>query len=79
MSEQLTLEKARRNRSAVDRDKSALASVAQPVDGARNQFFAGAGFAKNEHSGVRPGYDTRVVEHSLHRCTIPENLAEFFR
>src|SRR5579872_5817382 len=59
VSKQLALEQSRRNRGAVEFDESVRLAAAQIVDGARDQFLAGAGFSVNEHRriGGRNGFD----------------------
>ena len=47
VAEQLAFQQVFGNRCAVDFDESSLPPVAEPVQGLRHQFFAGAAFAGN--------------------------------
>ena len=52
VAEELALEQFARDRRAVDPDQRPVAAAARLVDGARDQFLAGAGFAGDQHAGV---------------------------
>ena len=52
VAEELALEQFARDRRAVDPDQRPVAAAARLVDGARDQFLAGAGFA-GDHDGCR--------------------------
>jgi hypothetical protein len=52
MTEQLAFEERVGDRAAVDRDERAAAALAQVMDRARDQFFAGPGLAMDQHRGV---------------------------
>jgi hypothetical protein len=49
--EHVRFEQGLDQRGAVDHDEGAFRMLARPVDGTRNQFLAGAGLARDEHSG----------------------------
>ena len=53
VAKQFRFQKAGRNGSAIDFDESALAARAQIVNGAGDEFLAGAGFAEDQHGGAR--------------------------
>ena len=52
MPEKLALQQASGNGGAIQLHKRALFAPAAIVDGASDQFFAGAGFAKQQDSGI---------------------------
>ena len=65
-----------RNRSAIDFDQGASRALAAFVNGARNQFFAGAGFAQNQHVGFTLGNQRNLIQHFFQRQTFADNVAE---
>ena len=56
VAEQLALEQVGGDRAAVDRHERALAARTEIMDGARDDFLAGAGLAEDEHVGVEGGH-----------------------
>src|SRR5262245_37231005 len=52
VSEQLTLEKARGNRGAIQLDERVVTASAQLMDRSRDQFLARSGLAGNQHGRI---------------------------
>ena len=61
VAEEFGFEQAGGNRGAIHFDEGALFARAEIVDGARDEFFAGAGFAEDENgaAGGRDEFDLR--------------------
>src|SRR5215467_5985189 len=51
--EELALQEAERDRRTIQLDEGSLPASAQIVDGARNEFFAGSGFAQDQDARIR--------------------------
>ena len=49
MAEQFTFSSAFRDGGTIDRDELFIAPVTKVMNGARDQFLAGAGFARNQN------------------------------
>jgi hypothetical protein len=76
VTEQLAFHERGRDGAAVDRDERAVATAAEVVHGARDDFLAGAALAGHEH-GRRAGRDARQQrEHRPHRLRAADDLAE---
>ena len=52
VAEQLAFEQPGGNRGAVQADEGKIPPRTQAVDGARDQFLSGAGFAQDQHGGI---------------------------
>ena len=74
VAEQLALDQAGRNGRTVELDKGALAARTEPVNGARQQFFAGAGLALDEDGGVggRDGFN--LLEHLAQTAALAHDV-----
>ena len=68
MSEKFALEQFARYRRAIDPDQRAMAALAGLVDGARDQFLAGAGFAGDQHAGVGRRHQLDLAQRLLNRA-----------
>jgi hypothetical protein len=64
------------NGRAIDREKRLLRAVAVMVNGAGDEFLAGAAFAGDERGGVAGGDLADELEHLLHRAAAADD-AEF--
>ena len=75
VAEQFGLQQVRREGGGVERDEGLAGARAVPMQGARHQFLAGAGFAgdQHRHAGARQSADG--AKHLLHG----RRLAEQFR
>jgi len=62
---------------AVDGDEGVVFAVAVVVDGAGDEFFAGAGFAADEDAGVGGGGEFDEAEHLLHGGASADDVVEF--
>src|SRR5262249_13916311 len=76
VAEQLALHQAGREGGAVDLDERLVPALAGRVDGACDQFFAGAGLPGNQHGGVRGCDAADLVEHSLESGALADDLLE---
>src|SRR5690348_14527875 len=76
VAEHLALEKACRDGGAVEFDEGGLAARAEIVDGARQQFLAGAGFAVNQNRGVGGGDGFDLFEYGLQRGSLSDDFLE---
>ena len=59
--EELAFEQARGHGSAVERHEGVLAPGAMVVDGARNEFLAGAGLAVDQHGRLGRCHDFHLL------------------
>ena len=75
MAEELALEQFTRDRGAINAHQSGVLARAAVVDGARDEFLAGARFAQDKNAGVgrRDHFDLR--EHFLERGAVAEDGA----
>ena len=73
VAEQLALEQALRDRCAVDRQIRFIVALAVLVNGASNQFLAGAALAGDQRRGIRAGQLADHLEHLLHRLAAADN------
>ncbi len=76
VAEELRLEQVLGDRRGVERDERARGARAVPVQGARHQLLAGAGFAgdQHRHRGTRQAADG--AKHLLHGRRAPEELRD---
>src|SRR5579863_2193719 len=56
-----------RDGGAVEFDKDTIAAKALGVNGARDEFLAGAGFAVDEHTAVGGGHEANLLAQCLNR------------
>src|SRR5215469_7492892 len=76
MAEHLAFQQPGRDRSAIDLDQGALPPLAQVMDCARNQLFAGSGFTADQNGRIRPGYRLDVLQSSLERGARADDFLE---
>jgi hypothetical protein len=76
VAEEFRLEKAGGNRGAIDFDESAFAPRAAIVDGAGDEFLAGAGLAQNEHGGSGRSDQFQLRQSALERGTFSDDFLE---
>jgi hypothetical protein len=76
VSEQLALDQGLGKRSAVDPDEGTCAARAAVMDGAREQLFAGAGLAEQEHGAVSRGDFLDLCQRLAKSGAIAENFVE---
>ena len=75
MAEELALEQFARDRRAIDPDQRPVAAAARLVDGARDQFLAGAGFAC-DHDGRRGRrHQLDLAQRLLDRLALADDAA----
>ncbi len=74
MAEEFGFDQSFRNSAAGDSDKGSLGTGAKVVNGAGDQFLAGAAFAGDENRGVEVGYAADQLIHSLHVGCRAQNL-----
>lgn len=73
VAEQLRLDQRRRNRTAVDRNEGAVATVGSGMDGLGRQFLAASAFAPNQYRRRRtPDLDDGALER-LNRFALADN------
>ena len=72
VAEQLALDQVFGQRAAIDGDERHVASRALVVHGAGHQFLAGAGFAADQHGGVRGGDFRDQLADALHRQAVAD-------
>ena len=76
VAEQLTLQQLIRNGGAVDFDEWLLAAAGLRVDHARDNFFARAAFAADQHRRRGVGHLLDGVLHFFHRGLVPNRPAK---
>ncbi len=76
VAEELALQQAHGNGRAVDLDEGALAPRTAIVNGARDQFFAGAGLAFDEHRGVGGRDGLNLLQYVAQSGTGADNVFE---
>ena len=64
VAEQNRLDQIFRHRAAIDRDERLAPPLARAMDGARHQFLADAGLARDQHRNVRGGRLFGDAQHS---------------
>src|SRR5882762_8151612 len=74
MTKQLRRDQGRRNRRAVYADERLTGTLRVLVYGASNQFFSGAGFARDQHRGIGGGHFHNAGEHALQGWRRSHNL-----
>ena len=65
VAEQLAFEQAGGDGGAIELDEGAVFARARVVDGARQQFLAGAGFAVDQHGGIGGCDGFQLLERGL--------------
>src|SRR6185437_9427446 len=75
VAEQLVLENLLRQRRAVEGEERALGALALRVYGTRDQLFAGARFAEDQHARVRRRHRIDHLVDAAHRFRLPGQLA----
>ena len=76
VAEHLAFQQAGGNGGAVQLDERALPARAQVVDGAREQFLAGAGFAVDQHGGIGGRHGLHLLQNGLQRAALADDLLE---
>jgi hypothetical protein len=76
VAEEFGFEKTAGNGGAIDFDESAIAARAEIVDGAGEEFLAGARFAEEEDGGASGSGELDLGESSLERRTLTDNFLE---
>ena len=76
MTEQFAFEQLGRDRTAIDRHKRRLPALGVIVQIARDDFFASAGFTKDQHAGLGVGDLLHHLPHMLDGTTGPDQAAE---
>src|SRR5690606_6530667 len=76
VAEELALQKALRDRTAVDRHEGAVRAVAAPVDLAGEHLLARAGLPLQEHGDVRPRHLLDLPVDVHHRRAGAQQAAE---
>ncbi len=76
MAEQLALEQPRGDGGAVELDEGAVLAAAVVVDGAGDEFFAGAGLAQQQDGGVAWGDGLDELEDVAERGAVADDLVE---
>src|SRR5262245_548786 len=74
VTKEFTLEQASGNSSTVYLDQGALAPRAEVVNGARNQFLTGAGFALNKNRRIRRRHRLHLLQNPRQARTFADNL-----
>src|SRR5689334_19157010 len=74
MAEHLAFQQAGRNRRTVQLDESARAALAEVVNGAREQLFAGAGFAVNQHRRIGGSYGLYLLQNGPQGAALADDL-----
>src|SRR5439155_19614542 len=73
VTEKLALKKILRDGCAVNRDKWLVCTLAMVINGASDQFLAGAAFARDQGGGVGSGKLADELEDLLHFLTSANN------
>ena len=76
MAEQFALDQSGGNRAAVDLHERPVAPLAAAVDGPREQFLAGAGFADDEDRRVGGRHALDFSQHVEQRRAVADDLVE---
>ena len=79
VTEQLGLEQVGRERGRVERNERLGGARAVTVQGARDQFLAGAGLAGDQHRHARARQPADGAKHFLHRRRVAEHLRDAAR
>ncbi len=75
VAEEFAFEQFARDRRAIDPDQRPVAAAARLVDGARDQFLAGAGFAGDHHGCRRRRHQLDLAQRLLDRLALPDDAA----
>ncbi len=65
-------------RGHVNRQKRLISSVTMPMQGPRHEFFSGARFAGDEHTGIVRRDQRDPFEYGLHRRAASDDVGIFF-
>src|SRR5205823_3276999 len=76
VAEELRFEQGFGDGAAIDGDERALLALAALMERARDQLFAGAALARDEHADVARAHLRQQIEHALHGAALPEDLLE---
>ena len=76
MSEKFAFEKLFRNGGAINPDQRLVLARTATVDFARDQLFAGAGFALNQHGSVRRRDEINLTDELAQRAALTDQIAE---
>ena len=76
MAEKLALEQAGGNGGAIQLDEGVLAALAQAMNGAREQFFAGSGFALDEDGGIGGRNGLNLPQHIAQAGAFAHDVVE---
>src|ERR1043166_8364962 len=76
VAEELALQKAERDRRAIDFDEGLVAARAEIVDRPRDHLFAGAGLAEDENGRIGRRYGLDLPERLFQRLTVADALLE---
>ena len=79
MTEELAFDQAGGQRRAVDADERTVATRAALVDGAREEFLAGAGFAEQKHGAIGIGDGFDPCECRPQQRTLADDLVDVAR
>src|SRR5262249_39936720 len=73
MPKQLALEQRFRDRGTVNRNEWRFGPIAMLINGPRDQFLAGAGFAPNQHAHRFGSDPADFLVERLHHSTFPHD------
>ena len=76
VAEEFAFQQAGRDGGAVERDKVVGMTRAEAVQGARQEFFAGASLTLEEHGGIGWRHKLELREHRRERGAVPEDPVE---
>ena len=76
VAEEFAFQQPGGDRRAIHLDEGAVASPAQVVDGARDEFLAGARLALDQHGGIGGGHGLHLAEDALERRAFADDLLE---
>src|SRR5438067_13709078 len=76
VAEQLAFQEPGGNGSTVQRYEGKVFAGTQPMNGARHQFLARAGFTKDQNVRIRRGYDFRLPQNALQGGAAADHLLE---
>ncbi len=76
MAEEFAFQQTGGNGGAVEFDEGGLLARAEVVDGARQQFLAGAGFAVDQHRGIGGRHGFQLLERGFQSAALAHNLLE---
>src|SRR5215467_8191347 len=76
MAEQFAFEESRGNGGAVHPHIRLLASRAEVMDSARNQFLSSAGLSVEQDRGIGGGDDDNLLQHPLNGWALADDVFE---